>query len=76
MTVEEQAVFWYLEEHLSPEKYQKLLHLREELEKANALLPAETGLSDNLTLLRFLKARAWSVHKAVKMYQVRSISSR
>lgn len=65
----EETVFWYLDAHLSPEQKQKLQQLRQELEQAHAVLPAETGLADNLSLLRFLKARQWSVHRAAKMYQ-------
>lgn len=70
MTVEEKAVFWYLDENLSPEQKEKLQHLREELEQSCSILPAETGLADDNTLLRFLKARQWNVHRAAKMYQV------
>lgn len=70
MTIEETAVFWYSEENLSLEQKQKLKELRAELEQHHALLPADTCLADDLTLLRFLKARQWSVHKAAKMYQV------
>lgn len=69
MTVAEQEVFWYLEDNLSPEHRQKLAQMREELEQSGQLLPAATLLADDVTLLRFLKARSWSVHKAVKMYQ-------
>lgn len=70
MTVvsEEEAVFWHT--HLTPEQKQKCSDLRQELEQAGALLPDSTGLHDDLTLLRFLKARHWHVHKAAKMYQV------
>lgn len=70
MIVAEQEVFWYLEQNLSPEQHQKLVQMRQELEQAGDLLPAATLLADDVTLLRFLKARSWSVHKAVKMYQV------
>lgn len=64
-------MFWYCEENLSIEQKQKLKELRAELEQHHALLLSDTCLlSDDLTLLRFLKARQWSVHKAAKMYQV------
>lgn len=70
MLVPEKEVFWYLEQNLSPEQHQKLAQMRQELEQAGDLLPAATLLADDMTLLRFLNARAWCVHKAVKMYQV------
>jgi hypothetical protein len=77
MTVEEAAVFWYLPQFLSPEHRQKLIHFREELDRTGTLklLPAFTMLHDDLTLLRFLKARAWSVHKALKLFQVGEITT-
>lgn len=68
MTIEEAAVFWYLQENLSPEQKQKLVELRQELEQSDVLL-AEAGLADDNALLRFLKARQWNVHRAAKMYQ-------
>lgn len=64
-------MFWYLPENLEKEQLAKLVELRAELEGAAAVLPSDTGLSDDMTLVRFLKARQWNVHRAAKMYQVR-----
>lgn len=72
MTVDN--VFWYQESNLSPEQKQKCIDLRKELEQAGAMLPEATGLADDMTLLRFLKARHWHVHRAAKMYQVGATS--
>jgi hypothetical protein len=62
-----QDVFWFEPEHLTQEQQTKLVLLRQELQHK---LLAEETLSDDLTLLRFLKARSWCVHKAAKLYEV------
>ncbi|GLC35857.1 hypothetical protein PLESTB_000513000 [Pleodorina starrii] len=60
----EVEAFWYL--NLTPE--QQLAHdkLLEHLKETRTL---HQGHDDRFTLLRFLKARQWDVHRAAAMYQ-------
>ncbi len=60
-------MFWY--DHLTPEQEAQLAVFQHLLEEEGQLVK---GLSDRLTLLRFLKARQWHAHRALKMYQVRA----
>lgn len=58
-------VFWYLPQHLSAGQKAALAQLRAALTARALLIPT---LDDDLTLLRFLKARAWDAPKAAEMY--------
>ena len=66
----EADAFWYLPPHLSAAQHAAMDALRARLVAANALAPS---LGDDLSLLRFLKARNWDVNKAAVMYQVRAL---
>lgn len=59
-------VFWYEPGVLPEEHEQQLEKMREALAADGKLAK---GLDDRLSLLRFLKARQWCVHRAVKMYE-------
>lgn len=59
----EAEVFWYL--HLTPAEQGLVASLRQALTSQAALLPS---LADDISLARFLRARAWDVAKAAKMY--------
>jgi hypothetical protein len=63
----EAEAFWYAAPHLSKEHQQALAQLRSELQTRGCLAPT---VDDDPSLLRFLKARGWSVERAAKMYQV------
>ncbi|KAG2489044.1 hypothetical protein HYH03_012481 [Edaphochlamys debaryana] len=59
----EQEAFWYL--NLTQEQNAAHDAFLEHLKETGALLP---GHDDRFTLLRFLKARQWDVHRATIMY--------
>lgn len=63
----EADAFWYVPPHLSKEHQQALAQLRAELLRRGCAAPT---VDDDLSFLRFLKARQWNVHKAAQMYQV------
>jgi hypothetical protein len=67
----EEDIFWF--DHLTPEQQTKLDELRRGLDMKGLLVE---GLAESHALLRFLKARQWSVHKAEKMYEVRTNNMR
>lgn len=63
----EADAFWYLPPQLTTEQHALCSALRARLGGAGALVG---GLDDDLSLLRFLKGRAWDVPKAAAMYMV------
>lgn len=65
----ERDAFWYLPQHLSVEHAAALGQLKAALrQRCVALAPT---CDDDLSLLRFLKARHWDVARAAQMYSVR-----